>query len=127
MAWRLTRTGGTIDLNNTFNLQEYNRRTEFVETELDGEDDVVIDAESVRQTSQRLVLRGLIKGTDASDAESQLEDIEDVATADATDLVLRNTVTTTEYDVQHISTRALRLGAALLQVTLTFLTGFTKL
>ena len=127
MTWRLSRTGGTTDLPDSFNLQEYNRETAFNQNRIDGADGVVIDAESIRETPQRLVLTGFIKGSDADDADTQLQAIETVATADATDLTLTNTVTSTSYDVQHMRTRARRDGNALLYVTLTLLTNFTKI
>lgn len=127
MTWQLSRTGATIDLPDSFNLQEYNRETTFVQNTIDGVDGVVIDSESVRQTPQPLVLTGFIKGTDAKNADTQLDAIEKVATSDATDLTLKNTITTTSYNVQHVRTQARRDGNALLHVTLTFLTNFTKI
>ena len=127
MPWQLSRTGGTTDLPSSFNLQEYNRETTFIENVLDGVDGVVVDSESVRQPPHRIVLTGFIKGTDADDADTQLQAIEAVATADATDLMLTHTGTSASYDIQHVRTRARRDGAALLHVTLTFLTNFTKI
>jgi len=127
MTWRLSRTGATTDLPDSFNLQEYNRETAFVQNTIDGTDGVVIDAESIRQTPQRLVLTGFIKGPDAKNADTQLQTIENVATADATDLTLTHTLTKTKYTVQHVRTKAHRDANALLHVTFTFLTGFTKL
>ena len=124
MAWRLTRTGATIDLNRSFNLREYLRTTSFVQN--DTEAGTFLDNESVRNPAFRMTLTGIIKGADAADSESKLNDIETVATSDATDLVLRNTVTSTDYDVQHVETRALRSGGAVLNVTITLLTNFTR-
>ena len=85
-----------------------------------------LDSESIQNPAHNLVLTGPIKGTDAADTESILGDIEDVATSDATDLVLTNTNTSTDYDVQHVETEALRQGGGLMQVTLTFLTNFVR-
>ena len=127
MTWRLSRTGATTDLPDSFNLQEYNRETAFIQNTIDGTDGVVIDSESIRNTPQRLVLTGFIKGTDAKNADTQLNTIEMVATSDATDLTLTNMVTNTKYTVQHVRTKARRDAAALLHVTLTFLTNFTKI
>lgn len=127
MTWQLKRTGATTDLPESFNLQEYNRETAFVQNTIDGTDGVLIDAESIRLSPQRLVLTGIIKGTDAKNADTQLLAIENVATSDATDLTLTNTITNTKYTVQHVRTKARRDGNALLHVTLTFLTNFTKI
>ena len=129
MAWTLTRTATpnvSTTLPDTFNLSEYNRETKFVENTIDGADGSVIDSESIRTSAQRLVLVGIIKGTDASNADTQLTAIENVATADGT-LTLLNTVTTTTYSVQHVHTRARRLGAGVLHVTLTFASNFTRI
>lgn len=127
MTWQLKRTGATTDLPDSFNLQEYNRETAFVQNTIDGTDGVLIDAESIRLSPQRLVLTGFIKGSDAANADALLLAIETVATADATDLTLTNTVTNTSYPVQHVRTKARRDANALLHVSFTFLTGFTKL
>jgi len=127
MTWKLSRTGKTTDLPDSFNLQEYTRETAFIQNTIDGTDGVVIDSESIRNTPQRLVLTGFIKGTDAKNADAKLMAIETVATSDATDLTLTNTVTNTKYTVQHVRTKARRDGNALLYVTLTFLTNFTKI
>lgn len=126
MTWRLSRTGATTDLPDSFNLQAYTRETEFIENTLDGGESL-IDAESIRTKSQRLVLTGFIKGSDAANADAQLQAIENVATADATDLTLTNTVTSTSYTLQHVRTQARRDGNALLHVAITFLTNFTRL
>ena len=128
MTWRLSRTGSTTDLPETFNLQNYDRETMFETNVLDGTDGIVIDAESIRKRERRLTLTGLIKGTDAADADTQLMAIETVATQDATDLTLTNTaVAGMSWTVQHVRTQAQREGAALLSVTLTFLTNFTRI
>ena len=124
MTWRLTRTGGTIDLPQSFNLREYVRRTDF--TQVETERGTIVRDESTRTPAYRMILTGIIKGSDAADSESKLGDIEDVATSDATDLVLRNTNTGVDYDVKHVETRALRQGGGILNVTLTFLTNFTR-
>ena len=124
MAWRLTRTGATIDLNRSFNLREYVRTTSFVQN--DTESGTFVDKESRNNPAFRMTITGIIKGVDAADSESKLNDIEAVATSDADDLVLRNINTSTDYSVQHIETRALRSGAGLLNVTLTLLTNFTR-
>ena len=124
MTWRLTRTGSTIDLPDSFNLRAYRRRTAF--TQNDTEAGTFVDSESIQNPAHRMVLTGPIKGSDAADTESILGDIEDVATSDATDLVLTNTNTSTDYDVQHVETEALRQGGGLMQVTLTFLTNFVR-
>ena len=127
MAWTLTQTSDstmTTTLANTFNMQEYNRTHAFTENTIDGTDGVVIDAESIRETPSRLVLRGFIKGSDAADAETQLNAIETVATK-GTALTLTNTVTSTTYDCLHVSTRAVRRGAAVLEVIITLITNYT--
>ena len=64
MAWRLTRTGGTIDLQNSFNLREYLRTTSFVQN--DTEAGTFLDSESVRNPAHRLILTGIIRGADAA-------------------------------------------------------------
>ena len=125
MAWRLTRTGGTINLNRSFNLREYVRTTSF--TQNDTEAGTFVDSESIRAPAHRMILTGIIKGADAADSESKLSDIETVATSDATDLVLRNTNTSEDFSVQHVETRALRQGGGIMQVTLTFLTLLLEL
>ena len=124
MAWTLTRTGGTITLPASFNLREYVRRTDFVQN--DTEAGTYVDSESVQNPAHRMVLTGIIRGSDAADSETKLLEIDDVATSDATDLVLRNTNTSVDYDVIHIETRAQRLGGAVLNITMTFLTNFTR-
>ena len=124
MTWRLTRTGGTIDLPQSFNLREYVRTTSFVRN--DTEAGTFLDDESVNNPAYRMILTGIIRGADAADSESKLSDIETVATSDATDLVLRNTNTGVDYSVQHVETRALRQGGGVLQITMTFLTNFTR-
>ena len=124
MTWRLTRTGGTIDLPQSFNLREYVRTTSFVRN--DTEAGTFLDDESVNNPAYRMILTGIIRGADAADSESKLSDIETVATSDATDLVLRNTNTGVDYSVQHVETRALRQGGGIMQVTLTFLTNFVR-
>ena len=127
MAWTLARTGAaTLTLNSSFNLQEYTRETAFTQNELEGSG-TVIDAESVHAPATPLTLQGIIKGSDADDARTQLLAIEAVATLDATDLTLANTVTGESYTVQHVSTRAQRRGAAILFTTLTFLTNYTRI
>ena len=127
MAWTLSRTGATtITLDASFNLQEYVRETAFTQNELEG-NETVIDSESIYNPAHRLVLTGILKGDDVSDTDALLMAIEDIATSDATDLTLTNTVTTTDFTVQHISTRAQRLGGGVLRVTLTFLTNYTRI
>lgn len=127
MAWKLSRSGAETTLPASFNLQEYNRETAFIQNVIDGTDGVIVDAESIRQTPQRLVITGFIKGKNATNAEALLKAIEDVATSDAENLTLSNTVTKANYTVQHLRTKAQREGAALLHVTLTFLTNFTRI
>ena len=124
MAWTLTASGSSITLPQSFNLREYLRTTSFVQN--DTEAGTFLDGESVRNPAHRLILTGIIRGADAADSESKLSDIETVATSDATDLVLRNTNTSEDFSVQHVETRALRQGGGILNVTLTFLTNFTR-
>ena len=127
MAWTLARTGATtLTLDASFNLQEYLRETAFTQNELEG-NETVIDSESIYNPAHRLVLTGILKGADASATDALLMAIEDIATSDADDLTLTNTITTNDYTVQHISTRALRSGAAVMRVTLTFLTNYTRI
>ena len=124
MAWTLTASGSSITLPQSFNLREYLRTTSFVRN--DTEAGTFLDDESVHNPAHRLILTGIIRGADAADSESKLSDIETVATSDATDLVLRNTNTSEDFSVQHVETRALRQGGGIMQVTLTFLTNFTR-
>ena len=127
MAWTLARTGATtLELDPSFNLQEYVRETAFTQNEIQGSE-TVIDSESIYNPAHRLILEGILKGDDPSDTDDLLMTIEDVATSDATDLVLTNTVTTNDYTVQHISTRAQRQGGGVMRVTLTFLTNYTRI
>ena len=133
MAWTLSRTGATtLELDASFNLQEYVRETAFTQNEIEGSE-TVVDSESIYNPAYRLVLTGILKGDDASATDALLMAIEDIATSDATDLVLptpsqqTNTVTTNDYTVQHISTRAQRQGGGVMRVTLTFLTNYTRI
>ena len=127
MAWTLARTGATtITLNSSFNLSEYIRETSFTQNELQGQG-TIVDSESIHDAGTRLALTGLIKGADADDSRTQLLAIEAVATRDATDLTLANAVTSESYVCQHISTRAQRLGAGILRITISFLTNYTRI
>ena len=115
-----------LTLNSSFNLSEYIRETSFTQNELQGEG-TIVDSESIYNAGTRLALTGLIKGNDADDSRTQLLAIENVATRDATDLTLANTITSESYVCQHISTRAQRLGAGVLRITIIFLTNYTRI
>ena len=126
MPWTLARTGATtITLNSSFNLDSYERATAFTTDTLQGSG-VVLNSESIHDDASRLVLTGLIKGDTPDDSRTQLLAIEAVATKDATDLTLANSVTSESYVVQHVRTRARRLGAGILEVSIEFLTNFTR-
>ena len=128
MAWTLSRTGATtITLPSSFNLQDYRSETSYARNPLNGEGAIVRDA-SIYSDAYELILTGLIKGTDAADADSQFQTIEDMATSHADDLTLTNTsISGQSYVILHNSTRAQRLGAAVLRVTISFLTNFTRI
>ena len=125
MTWQLTRTGGTIDLPDSFNLR----------THTDG---APLSRGMIQKRGLLWILKvsKILHITWYSQVSSKvrmplipnlwLGDIEDVATSDATDLVLTNTNTSTDYDVQHVETEALRQGGGIMQVTLTFLTNFVR-
>ena len=119
--WRLSVTGGaSLDLPDSFSLQSYNRQTEFTEHILDGQDGVIIDAESRREAGIDMVISGIIQKDDPTAVDTDLIAIENIADSRENNLNLVNIHTGTSYAVQHISTAANRDSAGILNVTLTF-------
>ena len=123
-------TANSFTFPNTFNLEYYHRRTSFNEQILDGQDGVFIDGESRRTESRDMLLTGLIKAANATATEKELLALETIAAHDRSDLYLDHIPTSGasgRWHVQHIDTRANRLGGNLLQVTLTLRTNITIL
>lgn len=119
--WRLSVTGGaTLDLPDSFSLQSYNRQTEFTETVLQGQDGVIIDAESRRTSAIDMVISGIIQKDNPTDADTELTAIENIADSREDNLNLVNINSDVSYAVQHISTVANRDPAGILNVILTF-------
>lgn len=119
--WRLSVTGGaTLDLPDSFSLQSYNRQTEFTETVLQGQDGVIIDAESRRTSAIDMVISGIIQKDNPTDADTELTAIENIADSREDNLNLVNTNTDVSYPVQHVQTVANRDPAGILNVILTF-------
>ena len=126
MTWTFSRAGvSDVVLNSSFNLQSYDRVTEFTLNTLQGSGQV-IQSESIHNPARPLTLTGNIKGTDVNASDTELMTIETMLDSEASDITLTNSVTSTSYEVQHRRTSANRLGGGILQVRIELLTNYTR-
>lgn len=129
--WRISNGTDMVDLPESFTLQSYNRRTEFIEHVLDGQDGVIVDGESRRESARDLVLTGIL--TKDNPTDDDLEDasilmmIEDIADSTEDDLELINIDTMVTFSCQHVNTTARRNPAGILNVTIILRTNITIL